>query len=79
MGDGWHAEPPAEPTAVEPALEEIVITSTKKEHAENVQEVPSAMTAYDSRQLEAQRYQNLTSLAYTMPNVSSSSSRCRSA
>src|SRR5262249_33105785 len=37
--------------------------------AENVQEVPIAVTAFDSRQLEAAQYQNLTSLAYTMPNV----------
>lgn len=56
-----------EPAA--PALDEIVISATKKEHAENVQDVPIAVTAYDARQLEGQQYQNLTSLAYNMPNV----------
>ncbi len=50
-------------------LEEIVVTSTKKEHAENVQQVPIAMTAFDSKLLEDQSYQNLTSLGYAIPNV----------
>ena len=59
----------SEPSAGTRELEEIVVTATKKEHAENVQDVPIAMTAYDSKQLEAHNYQNLTSLAYTMPNV----------
>ena len=71
--DAVSAEP-ADPAAAdseagESGLVEIVITSTKKERAENVQEVPIAVTAYDSRQLETLQYQNLTTLAYTMPNV----------
>jgi iron complex outermembrane receptor protein len=52
-----------------PSLMEIVVTATKKGRAENIQEVPIAMTAFESKQLEAQSYQNLTSLAYAMPNV----------
>ncbi|MBV8804142.1 MAG: TonB-dependent receptor plug domain-containing protein, partial [Sinobacteraceae bacterium] len=67
--DRARADATAADEAAEPALEEIVISSTKKEHAENVQEVPIAVTAFDAKQLEAQQYQNLTSLAYSMPNV----------
>jgi len=51
-------------------LQELVVTATKKEKAENVQEVPIAVTAFDSQQLDSLHFQNLTSLSYTMPNVS---------
>ncbi|MBV8805901.1 MAG: TonB-dependent receptor plug domain-containing protein, partial [Sinobacteraceae bacterium] len=50
-------------------LEEIVVTATKKEKAENVQAVPIAVTAFGSQQLEALNFQNLTSLSYSIPNV----------
>lgn len=50
-------------------LDEIVVTATKKERAQNVQEVPIAVTAFGAQQLESLNFQNLTSLSYTMPNV----------
>ena len=50
-------------------LEVITVTATKKGHAENVQDVPLAVTAYGADQLEALNFKNLTSLSYTMPNV----------
>jgi iron complex outermembrane receptor protein len=51
------------------AMQEVVVTATKKEHAENVQDVPLAVTAFGSKQLEALNFQNLTSLSYAIPNV----------
>ena len=51
------------------AMQEVVVTATKKEHAENVQDVPLAVTAYSSKQLQAMNFQNLTSLSYAIPNV----------
>jgi iron complex outermembrane receptor protein len=56
-------------SAAEAGFEEIVVTATKKERAQNIQEVPIAVTAFGSQQLEALNFQNLTSLSYTMPNV----------
>lgn len=50
-------------------MDEVVVTATKKEHAENVQDVPLAVTAFGSKQLEALSFKNLTSLSYTIPNV----------
>ena len=50
-------------------LEVVTVTATKKGHAENVQDVPLAVTAYGADQLEALNFKNLTSLSYTMPNV----------
>jgi iron complex outermembrane receptor protein len=50
-------------------LQEVVVTATKKEKAENVQDVPIAVTAFGSQQLDTLHFQNLTSLSYTMPNV----------
>jgi iron complex outermembrane receptor protein len=51
------------------ALEVVTVTATKKGHAEDVQDVPLAVTAYGAEQLEALNFKNLTSLSYTMPNV----------
>ena len=50
-------------------LEVVTVTATKKGHAEDVQDVPLAVTAYGADQLEALKFKNLTSLSYTMPNV----------
>jgi len=50
-------------------MDEVVVTATKKEHAENVQDVPLAVTAFGSKQLESLNFKNLTSLSYTIPNV----------
>ncbi len=51
-------------------LQEVVVTATKKEKAENLQDVPLAVTAFSSEQLDTLHFQNLTSLSYTIPNVS---------
>lgn len=65
-GEAARAET-SEPNA---GLQEVVVTATKKEKAENVQDVPIAVTAFGSQQLDTLHFQNLTSLSYTMPNVS---------
>lgn len=49
-------------------LEEIVITATKKRD-DVVQDVPVAMSAFGSDQLEAINFRDVGSLGYTMPNV----------
>lgn len=50
-------------------LEVVTVTATKKGRAEDIQDVPLAVTAYGAAQLEALNFKNLTSLSYTMPNV----------
>jgi iron complex outermembrane receptor protein len=59
----------AQAADVDNQLEVVTVTATKKGHAENVQDVPLAVTAYGADQLEALNFKNLTSLSYTMPNV----------
>jgi iron complex outermembrane receptor protein len=54
--------------AVQAALEEIVVTATKR-GPENVQNVPSAISAFGAQQLEALNFRDLQSLSYKMPNV----------
>jgi iron complex outermembrane receptor protein len=61
------------------AMQEVVVTATKKNHAENVQDVPLAATAFGSKQLEALNFQNLTSLSYSIPNVQLENIRTTSA
>jgi iron complex outermembrane receptor protein len=60
---------PAEAAEADNLLEVVTVTATKKGHAEDVQDVPLAVTAYGAEQLEALNFKNLTSLSYTMPNV----------
>jgi iron complex outermembrane recepter protein len=60
---------PAEAAEADNLLEVVTVTATKKGHAEDVQDVPLAVTAYGADQLEAMKFKNLTSLSYTMPNV----------
>ena len=50
--------------------DEILVTATKKADAENVQDVPLAVTAYGAEQLDALKVRDLESLSYAMPNVS---------
>ena len=54
-------------TAAQALQRDIVVTATKR--VENVQDVPLAITAFGSEQLETLNYQDLSSLSYTMPNV----------
>jgi iron complex outermembrane recepter protein len=60
---------PAEAAEADSMLEVVTVTATKKGHAEDVQDVPLAVTAYGADQLEALKFKNLTSLSYSMPNV----------
>ena len=48
-------------------VEEIVVTAQKRE--QNLQDVPVAVSAFGSEQLEAQSVQNLTDLSSKAPNV----------
>jgi len=57
-------------SATEVLLEEVIVTGTKKKDAENVQDVNAAITALGNAQLEALKVKDLTSLAYSIPNVS---------
>jgi iron complex outermembrane receptor protein len=50
-------------------LEEITVTATKSAQGANVQNIPTAITAYGSDQLQALNFRDLQSLSYAMPNV----------
>lgn len=65
---GALAATPALAQSVDAASDEIVVTGLK--HGErNVQDVPVAVTAFGSEQLDALNYTDLQSLTYTIPNV----------
>lgn len=49
--------------------DEILVTATKKADAENVQEVPLAVTAYGGETLDALKVRDLESLSTSIPNV----------
>lgn len=51
-------------------LADIVVTATKRGEAQNVQNVPFAVTAFGAAQLDEQNFQTLQSLSYNIPNVS---------
>lgn len=44
--------------------DEILVTATKQADAENVQDVPLAITAYGAEQLDALKVRDLESLSY---------------
>lgn len=48
---------------------DIVVTATKKANAQNVQDVPIAVTAFGAEQLESQHVRTLDNLGYSAPNV----------
>ncbi len=52
------------------ALNTIVVTGTKTQDAENVQDVPLAVTAFNSASLDALNVRDVQSLTYSAPNVS---------
>ena len=56
-------------TAVEALGDEIVVTARKRGADENVQDVPLAVTAFGSTQLEALNFRDLSTLSYTIPSV----------
>jgi len=55
--------------AVDALRDEILVTATKKANAENVQDVPLAVTALGEKQLDALKVRDLSSLSYSIPNV----------
>ncbi len=50
-------------------LDEILVYAQKKDHAESLQEVPAAITAFNEDQLDAIVFQRLDDLSYNIPNV----------
>jgi iron complex outermembrane receptor protein len=54
---------------VDALKDEVYVTGTKKANAENVQDVPLAVTAYGDAQLDALKVRDLQSLSYKIPNV----------
>lgn len=57
-------------SAVETLRDQILVKGTKKADAENVQDVPLAVTAYGDEQLDALKVRDLQSLTTSIPNVS---------
>ena len=52
------------------SLNTIVVTGTKTQNAEDVQDVPLAVTAFNAQSLEALKVRDVQSLTYSAPNVS---------
>ncbi|MEE4184794.1 MAG: TonB-dependent receptor, partial [Gammaproteobacteria bacterium] len=50
-------------------VEEIFVVAQKKGRAENIQEVPAAITAFTESQLDQLIFEDLTDLSYNIPNV----------
>jgi len=67
--DADQPQPQATGSALD-AFDEIVVTGTKTQDAENVQDVPLAVTAFNSESLEALKVRDIQSLTHSAPNVS---------
>ena len=52
------------------AFNTIVVTGTKTQNSENVQDVPLAVTAFNSESLDALKVRDVQGLTYSAPNVS---------
>ncbi|MEH6410204.1 MAG: TonB-dependent receptor plug domain-containing protein, partial [Hyphomonas sp.] len=61
---------PARESAVDRILGTVTVTATKKANVENVQDVPLAVTAFNSDTLDALKVNDLQGLSYSTPNVS---------
>ena len=57
-------------SVIDAVTDEIVVTATKSNDPENVQDVPIAMTAYGEETLEALKVRDLEDLSFNAPNVS---------
>ena len=57
-------------SVVDALTDEIVVTATKSNNPENVQDVPIAMTAYGEETLEALKVRTVEDLSFNAPNVS---------
>ncbi len=55
-------------------LEELVVTAQKRGTAENLQDVPLAITAFNSDIIEKRQVRNVNDLSYSVPNVAIDSS-----
>ncbi|MBY8822638.1 TonB-dependent receptor [Sphingomonas colocasiae] len=51
-------------------LDDIVVTATKRGSAQNVQDVPIAVTAFGSDQLDSLHARSIASVSYSVPNAS---------
>ncbi|NMW32422.1 TonB-dependent receptor [Altererythrobacter sp. RZ02] len=60
----------AESTSALDSLDIIVVTGTKSRNAEDVQDVPLAVTAFNAASLDALKVRDVESLSYSAPNVS---------
>ncbi|MEL6362062.1 MAG: TonB-dependent receptor [Pseudomonadota bacterium] len=56
-------------SATDVLRDEIFVTATKKADAENVQDVPLAVSAYGADQLDALQVRDLFDLTYSIPNT----------
>ena len=65
-----HAQAAAEPATAADGHPVIVVTATKKAAAESVQDVPLAVTVFDSAALAARKLRSLSDLTHAMPGVS---------
>ncbi len=61
---GAHAQ-----SATEALTEEVLVTAQKKANAEDVQDVPLAVTAFGDAQLDALKVRDISNLSYSVPNV----------
>ena len=68
MGGVMAASPALAQSATDALSEEIIVTATKRGDV-LAQDVPGALTAFNSEQLEALNFDDLQSLTYAMPNV----------
>jgi iron complex outermembrane receptor protein len=66
--DSAPADAPAEEVGT--AIQEVLVTATKKGRAEAAQDVPLAITAFTGEQLQARQTRDLAGLTVSMPNVS---------
>jgi iron complex outermembrane receptor protein len=66
------AEEPAQEEAANTldTINEILVTGTKTKDAENVQDVPLAVTAFNAGTLEAFKIRDISGLSFQAPNVS---------
>ena len=63
-------ETPAARTNTLDTINEILVTGTKTKDAENVQDVPLAVTAFNSDSLEAFKIRDIAGLSFQAPTVS---------
>lgn len=56
-------------TAADALTTEVLVTAQKKTDAEDVQDVPLAVTAYGDAQLDALKVRDIQNLSYSVPNV----------